>query len=395
MNDGQQDSAAATTIDTETASRSARTSASNPEELPEGTLIELFFRAIDEIDKPDAQLRQTAGGWEAVSHRRILEDVHTLSDALVDLGIRRGDRVAILSENRPEWPLADFALLCTGVLTVPVYPTLPANQVAHIIDHSGARLVFVSNAEQLEKLLEVRAELSKLEAIVSFETTDAIGVLSLEALMARGRAAGGSENAFRVRALSARPDDVATVIYTSGTTGVPKGVMLTHNNVHSNVLAAVGGFPISPADVSLSFLPLSHVFQRTVDFGLFTRGCTIAYVGSFDNVAKALPEVKPTVVVAVPRVYEKIYAGMLSGSGVRRRLVFWARDVAIEWARAKLDGHLPGRALTLQFRIADLLVYRKLRARLGGRMRFCISGGAPLGTDIALFFYGAGIVILE
>jgi long-chain acyl-CoA synthetase len=400
MSDGQQENAALTTMpreggETESASPGARTYASNPEELPEGTLIELFFRAIDEIDKADAQLRETPEGWKPISHRRILEEVHTLSDALVELGIRRGDRVAILSENRPEWPLADYALLCTGALTVPVYPTLPANQVAHIIDHSGARLVFVSTAEQLEKLLEVRAELSKLETIVSFEKTEGFDVMSLDGLMARGREAGGSENAFRLRALGAMPGDVATVIYTSGTTGVPKGVMLTHSNLHSNVLAAVGAIAISPADVSLSFLPLSHVFQRTVDFGLFTYGCTIAYVGAFDEVAKALPQVQPTVVVAVPRVYEKIYAGVLAGGGVRRRLVSWARGVALEWARAKLDGRSARGWLKLQYVLADRLVYRKLRARLGGRLRFGISGGAPLSSDIALFFYGAGVLILE
>ncbi len=367
----------------------------NPQQLPDGTLVELFFHAIDQFDKPAAQLRRSPADWEPISHRQILEDVHALSDALVDLGIRRGDRVALLSENRPEWPLADYALLCTGAWTVPVYSTLPAGQVAHIVGHSQARLAFVSTAEQLEKLLEVRSRLPKLETIVLFDETAAAGVLHLSELLEVGHSSGSSEKEFRQRAQSAKPDDVATVIYTSGTTGQPKGVMLTHNNLYTNVLAAAGAIQVGQADTSLSFLPLSHVFQRTVDHLLFAYGCTIAYVGSFDEVGSALSSVRPTVVVAVPRVYEKMYAGVLAGSGVRRRITHWAKDVAIGWASMWLEGRSPGFVRRLQMAAADNLVFRKLRDRLGGRLRFCVSGGAPLSTQIALFFYGAGIVILE
>lgn len=372
-----------------------RNYAANHAELPESTLVELFFRAVDEFDKPDAFLRRGRDGWGPVSHREVLADVHALADALVDAGIRRDDRVAIVSENRLEWALADYALMCVGAASVPVYSTLPANQIAHILRHSGARLAFVSSAEQHAKIAQVKATLPALETVVMFDDVDLANTVRLRELLDRGRSTGGSENEFRIRARSAQPSDVATIIYTSGTTGEPKGVMLTHNNLSSNVAAALSGIPVGPADIGLSFLPLSHSFQRLVDFGLFGYGCTIAHVPSFDQAGAALREVKPTLAVAVPRVYEKIYASFLAGTGLRHRIAVWASDVAVEWAKSTLARQAPGLTTQLQHAIADRFVYARLRERLGGRVRFFVSGGAPLSVQIALFFYGAGIIILE
>jgi long-chain acyl-CoA synthetase len=371
--------------------------ASSPGDLPPGTLVDLFFQAIDEFDKQDAMLHREGEAWRPISHREILEQVRFLSQALVAAGVQRGDRIALLSENRPEWALADWALLCVGALNVPVYPTLPPAQIAYMLEHAEVETAFVSSADQLTKMLEVRANWPRLRRIVVFDEVPpaADGVITLREFTENGRALGESENDFRSRARQARPDDVATLVYTSGTTGTPKGVMLTHANLHANVNASLSGFPIGPADIALSFLPLSHVFQRLVDYVMFAYGATIAYVSSIDSVSQAFREVRPTIAVSVPRVYEKVYARVLSVTGLKRRLVLWARRVAMSWARTRLAGDEPGASLRFQFRIADRLVFRKIRESLGGRIRFFISGGAPLSPQLAEFFHGVGLPILE
>jgi long-chain acyl-CoA synthetase len=372
--------------------------ASNPTDVPTGTLVELLFRSVDEYDKPDALMQRGPNGWESLPHRDIIQQIQRISDSLVAAGLERGDRVAILSENRPEWAITDWALLCTGLLNVPIYPSLPPDQVAYLFEHAGVEIAFVSSAEQLAKLLEVRAHWSRLRRIIVFDDipTPADGVMTLRSFMDRGHASGSTENEFRERARRAQPEDVATLVYTSGTTGTPKGVMLTHANLFTNVNAALSGFPLGPADIALSFLPLSHVFQRIVDYVMFAYGVTIAYVADFDDVPQSFREVKPTIAVSVPRVYEKVYARVLSVKGMRHTLVLWARRVAIEWTEAMLTGggH-PGAHLRFKHSIADRLVYRKVRESLGGRIRFFISGGAPLAPQIAEFFWGAGLPILE
>jgi long-chain acyl-CoA synthetase len=375
----------------------AQTYVSNRAELPPGTLVELFFGAVAKRN-PRAQLRRTESGWQPISHDEMLRSVRHLAAALRGIGLERGDRVGLLSENRPEWAWADYGMLCTGLQNVPVYPTLPASQMAFVLQHAGARALFVSSQEQLDKALEARREVPGLERIIVFDDVDSAepGVTTLRTFLAEGEAASWSEESFRAEALQARPDDVATLIYTSGTTGEPKGVMLTHNNIHSNV-AATSRFAVETdeTDVALSFLPLSHIFQRMVDYLIFRNGTTIAYVPVIDQVVQALGEVRPTVAVAVPRVYEKVYAKILSAEGVKRTLVLWARQQAMAYADAKLSGREPAAALKLKHRLADRLVFRKVRGVLGGRIRFFVSGGAPLPKQIALFFYGAGVLILE
>jgi long-chain acyl-CoA synthetase len=382
-----------------TSQTATRNYAANPTTLPPGTLVDLFFGAVDRHNLDAAQMYRTPDGWKNISHKQLLADVHALADGMAALGIQRGDRVGLLSENRPEWALADYAMLCAGILNVPLYPTLPANQMAFIMNDAGVRAVFVSNAELLEKIREARKTVTTLEHIIIIDNLAAAGAgeRSLTSVLDLGRSptARTDDQAFRERATSVGPDDVATIIYTSGTTGHPKGVMLTHNNIHSNV-AAQDWMKPKPGEpfVTVSFLPLSHVFQRMVDYVLFHLGCTIAY-STIDNAVASLGEVRPTLAVAVPRVYEKLYAAILGATGVKRKLVLWARQVALDWADIVLAGGKPGASLKMKHALADKLVFSKVRARIGGRLKFFVSGGAPLSVPIAKFLYGAGILVLE
>jgi long-chain acyl-CoA synthetase len=379
--------------------QTTRNYVANPGELPGGTLVELFFDAVDKYGKPDALLRKSGGAWQPWSHARILEEVRLAALALQAMGIDRGDRLAILSENRPEWALADYATLCLGAWDVPIYPTLPASQIAYLLNNSGARLIFVSTAEQLHKIRSLRTDTPGVQTIVVFDdvaagSSDVITWRQLLELGQREQQEGKGEG-FRERALATRPQDVATLLYTSGTTGEPKGVMLTHGNIASNVQAAAEAFDVGPSDVALSLLPLSHIFERTVSYLLFSRGVTIAYAESIEAVPANLLEVRPTLVASVPRLYEKIHARVLAATGVKRRLVNWAAAVGNRRAAALLAGRQPPAGTRMQYALADRLVFSKLRERTGGRLRFFISGGAPLSLEIAKFFYSAGILILE
>ena len=374
-----------------------RRRAANPANLREGTLVELFLSAIDRFNLPNAQMRPSPSGWQSVSHKQLLDDTQALAAALTNAGIKRGDRVALLSENRPEWALVDYALLSIGALTVPLYGTLPANQIEFILRDSGARVIFVSNADQLSKIESIVGNLPDLMQIVAFDSipNKSARVRQLSELLEEGRKTRPAEAEWRKNALQARPHDVATLIYTSGTTGHPKGVMLTHNNLFSNVQAQAWLAEGEGEDVALSFLPLSHVFQRMVDYLLFYHGIPIAYVPVIDDVAKALTEIKPTIVVAVPRVYEKFYARIMSATGLRKKLVSMARDTAYTWSELVLNNKPVPLGLKIRHAIFDKLVYKKVRERLGGRLRFFVSGGAPLPPHLGFFFYGAGVLILE
>ena len=376
-----------------------REHASNPADLPAGTLVDLLFQAMDRFRDHVAFRYHKEGAWRDIRHAQALEMVRKGAGALRALGLSRGDRAAILSENRPEWALADYACLTSGVVDVPVYATLTPNQIAYILEDSGARLVFVSDGEQLEKIQEVRGKLENLKRVVVFDAPPSLpdGVLSWAdflGLGAEGEAALSPEE-FRSEAEKARPDDTATILYTSGTTGSPKGVMLSHNNLHSNVRASQTLLPVDDTDLTLSFLPLSHVFQRMVDYLLFNQGCTIAYARSIETVPEDLREIRPTIVVSVPRLYEKVYARVTEATGVKGALVSWARRVGNRWADARLAGREPGLMTKLQYAVARALVFKKLSQGVGGRLRYFVSGGAPLSPEINRFFFSAGIVILE
>jgi len=368
-----------------------------------GTLTQLFFTTVDRHAGLPAAFRSKVGGaWASITHREALERVQAISLGLRELGIKPGDKVAIVSENRPEWALTDYACLCARAADVPIYPTLTAKQTEYILRDSESVAVFCSTAAQVAKVLEVKGALPGLQQIIVFDGDVAAGrpgVISLAALEGKGRAVMSKHPNWKAEALSAGPEDLATLIYTSGTTGDPKGVMLSHYNIWSNVQAVLQMIPIGSGDECLSMLPLSHSYERMVDYTLFQAGVIINYAESFDTVATNLQEVKPTVVLSVPRLYEKVYARVLenalSGSIIKRNIFFWAKRAGEQWATLSLAGlPIPG-GLALKKKLADRLVFAKLRARTGGRIRFFVSGAAPLSADIAKFFYSAGLPVIE
>ena len=367
-----------------------------------GTLNQLFFDAADRFKKPDALQYRKDGSYRPISHAEIVERVRHLARGLSSLGIRRGDRVAILSENRPEWAIADFACLTGGMTDVPIYPTLPAEQIAYILKDSGAAAIFVSNQAQAEKIRHIRSQLPVLKAVIGFDDVPGLANLSIGELEKRGIQGENRETiaTYREDAMTVRPDDIATIIYTSGTTGEPKGVMLTHDNIYSNVQAARTAIPFEGEDTALSFLPLSHIFERMGGhYLMWATGTSIAYAESIDTVPVNLQEVKPTIVLSVPRLYEKMYARVLetalTGGFLKKKIFFWARGVADRWASERLAGRTPAGLLARQYGIAQKLVFAKLKARTGGRLRYFVSGGAPLAPEINKFFYAAGLEILE
>ncbi len=379
-----------------------------PPATPPATLTALFYDAVERHGhKSLAVACKPAGnaGWHRLTHAELAQRVQRTGLALKRLGVRRGDRVAILSENRPGWLVADFACLAIGATDVPIYPTLPAGQIAYILKDSGAVAIFVSTAPQLAKILSIRAELPALRTVIAMDPppdtagADLAGLAAVYALGAEAEAAGEGAH-FRSEALAARPDDVATIIYTSGTTGDPKGVMLTHDNICSNVVSSLEVLRLDAVDTSLSFLPLSHIFERMAGhYTMFHAGVAIHYAESIDTVAANLVEVRPTVVTSVPRLYEKMYARVLenalSGGALKKRIFFWAKATGERWADYRLAGRRAPWPLERGYALAQHLVFAKLQARTGGRMRFFVSGGAPLPADIAKFFYAAGLPILE
>ena len=373
-----------------------------PRNSTPGTLNRLLFDAAEKYHKPDALQAKRNGRYEPISHATLLDRIRRASLGLEEIGTQPGDRIGILSENRPEWAIADYACLMLGATDVPLYPSLPAEQIAYILRDSGSSVIFVSDAQESAKIASIRAECPALRTVIAFDE-DVPGVdMSLAALESRGATADNESRrrAFRQRADAVRPDDVATIIYTSGTTGDPKGVMLTHDNIYSNVVAAAAAIPFEGRDTCLSFLPLSHIFERMGGHYLMLHtGTSIAYAESMDTVPVNLVEVRPTLVLSVPRLYEKMYARVLENAlasgGIKKRIFFWARAVAERWADVKLAGGTPRGLLAAQYTLAQRLVFSKLKSRTGGRLRYFVSGGAPLAQEINKFFYAAGLVILE
>ena len=368
-----------------------------------GTLTALFFNAVETFSRPAALRFKQDGTWQDISHAELLERVRLTSLALQELGLVRGDRVAILSENRPEWAIADYACLTAGMADVPIYPTLPAEQMVHILNDSGAVALFISTPEQAAKISRIRPDVPALRSVISFTSPAPQGCdCTLTEFMAQGAAVDGPERAaaWKASALAVRPDDLATLIYTSGTTGLPKGVMLTHDNLHSNVFAALPVLQPKDDDVALSFLPLSHIFERMAGhYMLFAGGCVIAYAESIDAVAANLGDVRPTILSSVPRIYEKLYARIMesgnSGSALTKSIFHWSLGVADQWADAYLAKRPAGTVLSWKYAIAQKLVFGKIRARLGGRLRVACSGGAPLASSINKFFVAAGLTLVE
>lgn len=354
------------------------------------TLADIFW-AIIERAKPCLMMQREAIDWIPISSLEFYRGVCGVARAMQSWGIVKGDRVAILSENRPEWPIADFASLVLGAVTVPVYSTLTPQQTGYILGDSGARVVFLSSDKQLAKVDAIR-EQTAVEKIVVMDAVGTTHALHMQRLMKDGP----TERDFAMERLarSITPDDLATIIYTSGTTGTPKGAMLSHGNLASNIACSLQGFDVRPDDLMISFLPLSHVTARHVDFAMLYHGVTLAYCSAIDQLPRALQEVKPTIFVAVPRVYEKIY------SQVEQKTKSFPRSAIYRWAlsagRRHRDETLAGcTPSTLPWRMADRLVFSQVRAGVGGRVRIYISGGAPLGRELADWYATIGIRIHE
>ncbi|HWM94399.1 MAG TPA: long-chain fatty acid--CoA ligase [Thermoanaerobaculia bacterium] len=357
------------------------------------TLSELFLKAAS-YNKPDCLLYKVGGTYQPVSTAELVDRVRRLAKAFEDLGVQPGDRVALMAENGPHWPAVDFAALSIGAVLVPIYPTLLPDQSSYIAKDCGAKVVVAETAQHLDGFLSHAQDLPDVKqfVLVKGEPADP-RVVTLSSLLERG--AGVDPDRFEQKARAVKPDDLATFIYTSGTTGTPKGVMLTHRNICSNVVSALELVKIEGRYTALSFLPLSHSFERTVDYCYFYLGCTIAYAESVATVAQNLQEVKPQIFVSVPRVYEKVLArvheGVASGSPIKQKIFAWAVGVG----RAALPQRLKLQGGGISLSLADKLVFSKIRERLGGKFLFALSGGAPLARDVAEFFWGAGIPIYE
>jgi long-chain acyl-CoA synthetase len=365
-----------------------------------GTLPSRFLNAVDHLPNARAQMVRRADGWEGIASQEFLRRVAGLSSAFVELGVKPGDRVGLFSANRPEWHTADFAINGAGAVTVPVYFNESPDRMSYILKHCGAKVVFVVGAPQLHKLLGVRASLPELEQIVFADGgADApTECLRYETLI--GSASAADVSSYRMRASQVLPGQLASLIYTSGTTGEPKGVMLTHSNFCSNVHDVGYDFQLNPTeDVALSFLPLAHVYGRTLDYIYIFGGAALAYVETVEAVAQALLEVRPTITAAVPRFFEKIYARLVEqgskNTGVKRMIFDWAMRVAEMSTQWRANQTQPNLAITLQWKVADALVYRKIRMGMGGRLRIISSGGAPLSKDLAEFFWAVGIPIYQ
>jgi long-chain acyl-CoA synthetase len=369
------------------------------------TIADLPFHVMGRLPKPLLIGRVREGVPSGLSSHEFFEQVRDLSLGLGELGMRPGDRVAVVSESLPEWVAVDLAVLTAGAVTVPVYPTLSAAQVRYILEDSGARLAVVSTTAQVEKLAALREVLPNLTAVVVMDplTHPPAGVITLDDVVARGHArltgAWGVGRDYRETARQIRPDRLATIIYTSGTTGEPKGVMLTHGALVSNVQGAATVLDVGLEDTALSFLPLSHAFERMVAFVYLYTGVTMMFAESLDTVGRDIGIVRPSVITGVPRLYEKFQARILekggSGPAARAALFRWAVDVGTAAVRAQQRGEVPGPVRRLQLALAERLVFRKIREGLGGRLRLLVSGSAPLGLEQAIFFTAIGLPISE
>jgi len=365
-----------------------------------GTLPSRFLNAIDTLPNQRAQMVRGPHSWEAISSEELLRRVAGLSSALVELGVKPGDRVGLFGANRPEWHIADFAINGAGAVTVPVYFKESPERMTYILKHCGAKVVFAAGAEQMHKLLSLRGELPELEHIILADSGSDVpsDCLRYETLIAT---AGGAEiAAYRLRAAQVLPGQLASIIYTSGTTGEPKGVMLTHTNFCSNVTDSHSDFHLDPhTDLAISFLPLAHIYGRTLDYFYIFHGIPVAYVGVVEQVSQALLEVRPTILGAVPRVFEKIYARVMEqghkSAGMKRRIFEWSMKVASRSARWRSGEGSASLAVKMEWFIVDELVYSKIRAGTGGKLRIVFSGGAPLAPDLAEFFWAVDIPIYQ
>jgi long-chain acyl-CoA synthetase len=368
-------------------------------------MVETLSRAVLHIlkeyaAKPDLIQYRENGRYVPISTEEFGKRIRALALGLHELGCGPGRKLIILSENRPEWILTDLANLCLGGITVPIYPTIVPPQIKYIIEDSEASVVVCSTAALRQKIEAVRGELPLVSHSLTMESEAPAGFLTLAEVMERGERSGRERpDLFEALARAVRPDDLASIIYTSGTTGIPKGVMLTHGNFTSNVDALDQVTDFNKTDTILSFLPLSHVLERMTTFAFLYKGASICYAESIETVADNLLEVRPTIMVSVPRLFEKIYAKVmdkvLTESALKKKIFFWAVRTGKAYGRRTVAKEKIPAGLAFRRRLAHKLVFIKILEKTGGRIKFMVSGGAPLSRDIAEFFHALGLIILE
>jgi|HubBroStandDraft_5_1064220.scaffolds.fasta_scaffold16299_3 long-chain acyl-CoA synthetase len=363
------------------------------------SLTACLLETIDKKPNPKAQIFKGASAWESISSAEMLRRIAGLAKALAELGVKTGDRVALFAPNCPEWHVADFAIMGLGAAGVPIYFNESVERLSYILNDSGARVVITSGEDQARKISENRARFPGTEHVIAVKPpTDLRGeILKYDTLIAAATDADIEE--YRRRASKVASNELATLIYTSGTTGEPKGVMLSHSNLSSNALESAQDFEFLPGDVGLSFLPLAHVYERVVDYSYIFRGVSVAYVERIETVAQAILEVKPTTLAAVPRFFEKIYAGILEKghkeTGVKRKIFDWALGVAQQSVPWKAHGKSAPALLQWKWKLADKLVYSKVRENLGGNIRSMCSGGAPLSPELGEFFWALNLPVYQ
>ncbi len=373
------------------------------ESIPQ-TLPHYCIESFRRHKKADALNYKDNGSWSHISGEQAVEQVKNIALGLSDLGVKEGDRVAIISENRPEWSLTDLAILSLRAVNVPIYTTQAVEQIRYILEDSGSKMLFVSGEKLWKHAEDAVQSVERLEKLVFFDD-DAKPehdnrAITLSEIEARGRELDKiDEKTFENFLEKIKPDDLATIIYTSGTTGEPKGVMLTHENFTTDIQAISAGLPIRSNDRSLAVLPLSHIFERTVFYVLCSNGVAIHYCASFDQLAACLQEVKPTIMTAVPRLFEQVYHKIVkkgrSAGGVKTKLFNWSLEVGQDFWDRKEHHKFISPALAAKHKVASKLVFSKWREGVGGALRFFVSGGAPLSKKLSYAFWAAGIPILQ
>ncbi|MBA2378732.1 MAG: long-chain fatty acid--CoA ligase [Blastocatellia bacterium] len=367
------------------------------------TIPELFRMAASKFDLDDALNYKSGREWKSISSSELIKKTERVALGLHSIGLKSGDRAAILAANSPLWTMADAGCQFAGVVDVPIYTTLAPASVKYILTDSDVKILFLDNLEQYDRVKEVLAECPALEGFVFFEsegTGDIENSMSFDDLLQNGKDLKASESDLLAELTkTVKPNDVATLIYTSGTTGEPKGVMLTHTNIISNLIDTSAGYEFSPNDCCLSVLPLSHIFERAAMYLYLFNGITVYYAESVEKVPDNLSEVMPTIFIGVPRIFEKVFAKAklkaAQNGGMKETIFDWAVSVSQDYAMAREQGTSPGLGLGLKHKLADRLVFSKLRDFFGGRVRYCITGGAALSDDIYLTFTGAGIPIMQ